>query len=284
MQARRVNPSTCSRFEPAKSLHTSCARTLAGGRSSADSAPRAGLAALIGYQFLVSEVFRHPRRLSVLLLIGIGGLLMLTGIKYQPPVATFESTPPGEGWTGVQLFGGGLLTLLFARILMGRDASRSQALSAGDPGGRRFGRLALAAGLLAVPLAFAGLSSTLGAHLGTPPNQRLVQYAHAHYDIERVAVCWDGQTHAYFEVMNPHVVPLGYWSLDELVEAHLAGETLLVTDRCVRFKEISSVVALTEVAEFNGMSPVWTKLPSITLFATAPPATHTSPAMVAVPR
>lgn len=222
------------------------------------------LAAVQGYRGLFAVAFGERRRTGLFALIGIGTLLMLIGIKHQPPVATFEWTPPEEGLGGAALLAAGALVLLTARVWAGRRHEIA--------GSVRTGILAMALGALVIATAGTGLRFAVAGHGEDPPNQRLVQYARTHYDMGRVAVCWDGQTHGYFEVLTPGVVPTGYWSADQLIDAHRAGMTVLATDQCVRFEEVDAAVGLMKVAEFAGRSPAWSKVLSITLYAGLPSA------------
>ena len=52
------------------------------------------IACLLGYRFLGAELTRHPRRIEVVTILGIGCMLVSFAIKHQPPVAAFEFSPP----------------------------------------------------------------------------------------------------------------------------------------------------------------------------------------------
>ena len=121
--------------------------------------------------------------------------------------------------------------------------------------------------LLVLPVAFRGYSLVSDAHRNTSPNQQLVEYVIENFDPDQITVCWDNQTHSYFEVLVPQAFPIGYWSLNELSAAHQAGRTLIVTDRCIRFSELVQSVELFEVAEFEGTNPAWSKARSLRLYA-----------------
>lgn len=232
------------------------------------------LATVAGYRFLWDDLMHHPNRTTVILLVAIGSTLLLIGVKHQPPVDPFEWTPPEGGAAGGLVFLAGGLALIAARVVVahpGADNS-SAAVTSGLIGIGRFRAdpVALGLGLLVLPLALASFSLASPARDGVPPNQQLVEFVRDSYDMNRVTVCWDGQTHGYFEVLTPGVVPRGFWTIDELTDGFQAGDILLVTDRCARFDEVASLVDLQEIAEFSGTSPLWSKTPSITLFAGEP--------------
>lgn len=235
------------------------------------------MACLLGYRSLGSSLLRHPRRLEVLSLMGIGCALILYAIKYQPPLATFEFTPPKGGvYAGIS-FLGGLLFLLLARLLSRRPVERLP-----PPAEERRGSLGIATGtppylvmaglaLLMVPFAVKGYSLASIAHNNPNPSQQMVEYVKTNFDTTHITPCWDNQTHSFFEALIPNAVPTGYWSIDHLYGAYNAGKTLLVTDRCKWREQLDRTLGLVEVGQFKGNSPLWAKAPAIRLYATKPP-------------
>ena len=235
------------------------------------------IATMVGYRFFATTLLKHPRRLEVISLVGIGTMLILIGIKYQPPIATFEFTPPGGGYLPAAALAAGILTFVGASWLGNRRAdvpagSSTDAVSPGRRGWRT--QQVLVAGalvLLVIPVAVRGYSLVSDAHRDTSPNQQLVEYVIENFDPDQITVCWDNQTHSYFEVLMPQAFPVGYWSLNELSDAYDAGRTLIVTDRCIRYSELVQSVELFEVAEFEGTNPAWSKARSLRLYATRLP-------------
>ena len=233
------------------------------------------IAGILGYRFLAIELLRHPRRLESLSLAGIGTLLLLFGIKYQPPVATFEASPPAiEPYVGV-FIALGILALFAARWL----ARPETPLPVGDPdrpsgpGVARQETAHLASvviflAFLAVPYAIHSYGLASIAHGSPSPSQRLVEFVNSRYDTERVTPCWDNQTHSFYEAITPRAQPVGYTSVEELYRSYQAGQTLLVSDRCQWYSEINDAIGLSEIAYFDGGSPAWSKVPSVRLFAT----------------
>jgi 4-amino-4-deoxy-L-arabinose transferase-like glycosyltransferase len=233
------------------------------------------MACLLGYQFLGSRLVRHPRRVEILWAVGIGSLMMLYGVKYQSPVNTFEFTPPPGSFYAGAMFTGGILFLLLGNFLYHRASSAPAKPAA--PSSRwwtsldNYPRFVLAGlALLVIPFAFKGYALASIAHNRVNPSQELVLYVKEHFDTTRITPCWDNQTHSYFEVLIPGVVPTGYWSIDDLYAAHKSGNRLVVTDRCAWYDEINSTLGLDEVGQFTGASPLWSKAPSIRLYATRP--------------
>jgi hypothetical protein len=63
--------------------------------------------------------------------------------------------------------------------------------------------------------------------------------------------------------------PLGYITIEGLYAAHGNGQTLLVSSNCQWFSQLDRQIGLSEVARFEGPSPVWSKTPSVRLFQTS---------------
>lgn len=235
------------------------------------------MACLLGYRFLGSSLLRHPRRLEILSVIGIGCALILYALKYQPPLATFEFTPPkGSIYPGVSFLGGALF------LLLGRRLSRRLGGRLPPPAEERGGSLGIATetasylvivglALLIVPFAVKGYSLASIGHKNPNPSQQMVEYVKANFDTAHITPCWDNQTHSIFEALIPNAVPTGYWSIDHLYGAYNAGNTLLVTDSCRWHEQLDRTLGLAEVGQFKGNSPLWAKAPLIRLYATKRP-------------
>jgi hypothetical protein len=106
------------------------------------------------------------------------------------------------------------------------------------------------------------------AHVTSSPNQRLVDFVKSSFDTSRVTPCWDNQTHSFYEAFAPKAAPDGYKDVHQLYSAHQAGQVLLISNGCEWYDEINEAIGLTEIAHFQGTSPVWSKAPSIYLYAT----------------
>ena len=89
------------------------------------------------------------------------------------------------------------------------------------------------------------------------------------YDPSKITVCWDNQTHSLFEASESNILPVGLRDIGELYEASEAGQALLVSDRCQWFEDLDDNIGLTEIAHFEGVSPLWSKAPSIRLYITS---------------
>jgi 4-amino-4-deoxy-L-arabinose transferase-like glycosyltransferase len=242
-------------------------------------APMAGfmMACLLGYRFLGSSLLSHPRRLEVLSMMGIGCVLILYAIKYQPSLATFEFTPPAGSLFGGILFVAGTLVLLLARLVYRpagperQSSDRERGWLPGTASGNVATLVIVGLALLIVPFAVKGYSLASIAHKYPNPNQQMVEYVKANFDIARITPCWDNQTHSFFEALIPNAVPTGYWSIDHLYGAYNAGNILLVTDRCTWRVQLDRTLGLVEVGQFKGNSPLWAKAPTIRLYATKRP-------------
>jgi len=222
------------------------------------------IACLIGYAFL-GRLRSHPRWIEILSITGIGTTLVLYGIKYQPPVGTFEYTPPAGSALGGVLVTAGIAIVLLQRHLYWRnETERSAALRDWHPA-----RGMLAAGwALALLIGIYGYTQASIAHRAKSPTQRLVEFVGVRFAGERITPCWDNLTHSTFEVLIPGARPAGFWSIDELFHAHDAGRILIVTDKCPRLHELRSSLTLVEVGKFEGRSPVWSKAPALRVYAT----------------
>ncbi len=237
------------------------------------------IACLMGYQFLGAKLLRHPRRLEILSIVGIGCMMILYGIKYQSPVNTFEFTPPEGSFYAGAVFTCGILFVLLASFLYRRPNTSAATASVVDSRASQWRKvmdnypklLPLGLALLAIPFAIKGYSLVSIAHDNPNPGQQLVEHVRENFDTTQITPCWDNQTHSFYEAIIPDVIPTGYWSVDDLYTAHQAGRILLVTDRCVWFEDLSETIGLTEVGHFTGASPLWSKTPSIRLYTTGTP-------------
>lgn len=231
------------------------------------------MACLLGYQFLGSKLVRHPSRMEILWAVGIGSLMMLYGVKYQSPVNTFEFTPPPGSIYAGAMFTGGILFLLLGNFLYHRapEAPPAPVVASSRWGTslENYPQLVVAGlALLVIPFAFKGYALASIAHTQANPSQELVLYVKGHFDTTRITPCWDNQTHSYFEVLIPGAIPTGYWSINDLYAAYNSGNALVVTDKCIWYDEIDRTIGLEEVGQFTGASPLWSKAPSIRLYAT----------------
>ena len=231
------------------------------------------LACLMGYAFLFSTLARHPRRREFLAGVVIGCSLILYGIKYQSPVATFEFTPPtGSLYAGLMVVGG-VGVLLVLRLVSCRLTGES-ANALGDVPSPSLARLRRSAvlkiGLALFVLAFGarGYSLASVAHFEKSPNHRLVEFVKARFDTSRITPCWDSQTHSAFEVLIPGAALSATSSAQDLLDAHASGQTLLVTDRCPRWDMLQNELGLSEIGRFEGDSPLWQKTPEVRLYMT----------------
>ena len=247
--------------------------------------PRYGLAQLpafifgcfFGYQFLAGRLFKHPRSVEILCLVGIGCILILLGIKHQPPVGAFEGSPPSASYIGGLIFTAGVVTLLVAKFAFHRwqPAPRQLIESFGvalDTAVPRRSRRLLAGGLalLIIPFGIHGYQVASTAHDTPSPGQQLVDFIETNFETFQVTPCWDNQTHGLFQVLTREVQLDNQRSIDELYEAHSSGRTLLVTNLCPWYDEIDRDIGLTKVISFEATSPLWSKTPSIHLYATNP--------------
>ena len=244
--------------------------------------PRYGLAQLpgyiiacfIGYQFLWSKLLSHPRGIEILSVLGIGCSLVLYGIKYQSPVSTFEVSPPdGSFYAGATLTIGILIIFLAGYIYRHTDSETRQPATDKPTSGisifRRYPILpTVAVAMFIASLTINGYSLSSIAHSKPNPGQELVEYVRANFDATSITPCWDHQTHSSFEALMPGIVPLGFWSVNELFDAYNSGKILILTDQCLRFDEIDAAFELSEVAFFRGESPVWSKTPTMRLYVT----------------
>ena len=235
------------------------------------------IACLLGYRFLADELTRHPRRFEVLSVAVIGTLLILSAIKYQSPVSTFEYSPlEGNGLSALLLVAG-IMFVVLSRVVYGRHpdgAAPSRSSVSALIGWRpTTSKTVVIVFLVIVTLVFAAKGYTVAsvAHNESSPGQRLVEYVQENFETAEVTPCWDNQTHSLFEAITPAAVPTGYWSIDDLYDSRRSGNILLVTDRCPWFDELNEELGLVHLADFDGASPLWAKTPSIQLYATSTP-------------
>ena len=236
------------------------------------------IACLLGYRFLMSHLRSHRRPWEVLSLAGLGSILLLYAIKYQPPVNSFESSPPPiEPYVAALILAGGI-SLFLGWFLARRDPpTHVEDFAPDHPSSKVLFRsldsrllLPLLA-LLIVPYAIQGYSDASVAHRVPSPAQRLVTFAMTNFEAGKVTPCWDNQTHSFFEASTPALVPLGLRDIGELYQAYDAGRILVVSDRCKWFQELDDVLGLSEIAHFQGVSPLWSKSPSLHLYSTTLP-------------
>lgn len=235
------------------------------------------IACLIGYQFLATQLATGKLRLEALAFLSLGCVLLIVAVKMQPPIAVFEVTPPPGSLPSLLLAVAGITCVLTSRYLQSSERVLWMPVPK-SPGGKYPWRwvqpeplIVVSLMLLAIPVAVQGYSLASIAHRNENPIQQMVESVKETYS-GQVTPCWDSQTHSFFELSDPGMIPVGYWSVDELYDAYRAGSTLLVTDQCNRFEDIDAKIGLTPAGQFSGGSPLWAKTPALTLYATASPA------------
>ncbi len=221
------------------------------------------MASLMGFRFLASGLLWHPRRLEVLSAAGIGAVLILYGLKYQAPVGAFEASPPGLQPLPSAFFATGALLLALGRWLYVRDGG-----SAPDERMRSaYARVVMmgALALLVVPYAVRGYSSASIAHQSYSPSQRVAELVEANFRGPDTSMCTGLQTEFILTALREGGRPSSLSTPEELAAWVQAGGVALVTDRCPWYGDITRSVALSEVAHFQGASPLWAKAPAIRL-------------------
>jgi len=225
------------------------------------------IACLLGYRFLALDLLRLARRLEVLAVISIGTVLLMYGLKYQPPVRTFEFTPPDTEAYSILFLGLGVTALVVGRWLARRRPPQTASGLAAENVSRANVTVVLVVlALLVIPFAIKGYSIASIAHVSASPSQQLVEFVDTNFDSEQITPCWDLQTHFIFEALVVDGAPSRSRSADDLYSAWEEGDTLLVSEGCPWYPKIDSRLALTEIAQFNGSSPAWSKAPSIHLY------------------
>lgn len=219
------------------------------------------IACLTGYASL-SALLRVPRRLELFAGLGTACTLVLYGIKYQPSVGTFEFTPPPGSAAGGAFVAAGIALLLYVRRVYQR---RRQA----ETPSFRFH--AVAAAMMILVVATRGYALASRAHVEKSPSHQMVELVKERFDTSRITVCWDNLTHSTFEALIPEVRPTGYGSVQSLYDAYHAGRTLLITDKCVWLATIKAKLGVSEVATFEGSSPLFAKAPAIRLYMSESP-------------
>jgi hypothetical protein len=234
------------------------------------------IAGLIGYQFLATQLATGKLRLEALFFLLLGCVLLAIAVKMQPPIAAFEVTPPPGSLSSLLLVVAGMTCVLTARYLQSSDRALWIRIPI-TPSSEHPWRwlqpepvILVALTLLVIPVAARGYSLASIAHRYENPIQQMVESVKDNYS-GQVTPCWDSQTHAFFELSDQTLIPVGYWSVDELYLAYRAGNTLVVTDQCTRYEDIDANIGLTQASQFSGGSPLWAKTPTLTLYATASP-------------
>ena len=234
------------------------------------------IACLLGYHYLFSRLRFHPRKFEVLSIGGLGTVFLLYAVKHQLPVNSFEVNPPSIEWyVGVLVVLAGLAFFIGQRRAVGyqsRYVERCGAegwFSTSPVVSTCPGLLAIFLALLVIPFGLLGYDLASIAHRSVSPSQRLVTMVETTYDPSKITVCWDNQTHSLFEASESNIVPVGLREIGELYEASEAGQALLVSDRCQWFEDLDDNIGLTEIAHFEGVSPLWSKAPSIRLYITS---------------
>lgn len=229
------------------------------------------VACVMGFAFLRSALLVHRWRIELLSALGISCTLILYGIKYQPPVRPFEYTPPPGSLAGGLFLTAGVAVLLIVRWAYWRPAGGRKPVAyepvassrAADPWSPAY-----AAGWVTLVIAFTAEGYALAsiAHEQKSPSHRLVEFVKMRYGSRPLAPCWDNLTHSSFEALIPQAVPTGFWSIRDLYAAHNSGRVLVVTDKCVWRHDLDKSLGLSEIASFEGRSPLWSKAPALRLY------------------
>ena len=232
------------------------------------------ISALIGFHQVFLRIGDLRRRIEVGIFSMLGTVLILYVIKHQPPVNTFEVTPPLTDFYVAILVLLSLVTVVICRW-RGRT-TREDIIKTGIEGvwfpriGRPNFRLrCLTIALLVMVIAYGalGIMQATVAHSDPSPSEKLVSLVENNYRGQDFTVCWDNQTHSLFDASDSYGISLlGHDGIQDLYDSYQNGYVLLMSDRCEWIDELNVQLDVREVASFHGRSPLWAKVPSITLY------------------
>ena len=240
------------------------------------------IASILGFQ----HVFLHERDFRRGLEVGgfciLATVLMLYVIKHQPPVDTFEVTPPLTNLYVCLLL---LLSVVTVVICRWRRRTRHVDIiktvegvawcSLTSPNIFRLRLFLIVLFMMVLPYGILGIGHVSVAHNTSSPSQKLVSLVETNYNGIAVTFCWDNQTHSLFEASDSSMVRLlGQNASQDLYESYQAGGTLLMSDRCQWLEDLNEHLNVTEVASFKGKSLLWDKVPAITLYEAKDPQSY----------
>ena len=121
--------------------------------------------------------------------------------------------------------------------------------------------------VMVIPYGALGITHANVAHGNSSPSEKLVSLVETSYKGRDFTVCWDNQTHSLFDVFDTNGIRLvGRDGIQEVYDSYQNGDVVLMSDRCRWIDELGDHLTVREVATFNGRSPLWAKVPSITLY------------------
>ena len=232
------------------------------------------ISTIVGFHQVFLKVGDLRRCLEVALFSMLGTVLILYVIKHQHPVNTFEVTPPLTDFYVIILILLSLLTVVICR-LRGRTG-RKDIIKTGIEVNRfpRLGRqnirlkcLTISLLVMVIPYGALGITQATVAHSDPSPSEKLVSLVENNYKGRDFTVCWDNQTHSLFDASDLYGISiLGHDGIQDLYDSYQNGNVVLMSDRCKWIDELDVQLDVREVASFQGKSPLWVKVPSITLY------------------
>ena len=232
------------------------------------------ISALIGFHQVFLRIGDLRRCIEVGLFSMLGTVLILHVIKHQPPVNTFEVTPPLTDFYVAILVLLSLVTVVICRWrgkTVREDVIKTEIEAVWTPrtGRQNFRLRCLTISLLVMVIAYGALGTMQAtlAHIDPSPSEKLVSLVENNYRGEDFTVCWDNQTHSLFDASDSYGIKLiGSDGIQDLYDSYQNGDVLLMSDRCQWIDELGVQFDVREVASFHGRSPLWAKVPSITLY------------------
>ena len=232
------------------------------------------ISALIGFYQVFLRVEDWRRGIEVALFSMLGTVLILYVIKHQPPVNTFEVTPPLTDFYVAIFILLSLVTVLICRW-RGRTAPKDVRKTRIEL--VRFPRivrqivrlrcLTVSLLVMVIPYGALGIMQASVAHTNSSPSEKLVSLVENNYRETDFTVCWDNQTHSLFDASDSYGISLiGQDGIQDLYDSYQNGDVVLMSNRCQWIEELDVQLNVREVATFNGRSPLWAKVPSITLY------------------
>ena len=232
------------------------------------------IGSILGFQNIFLRERNLRRGIEVAIFSMLATIFVLYVIKHQPPVDTFEVTPPS-----INLYVGILLSLSVVTVLICRwrrrtgyggtikivdDTDWPSLTSQKDIRLKLFLVVLL---MMVLPYGILGIGHASVAHNTASPSQKLVSLVETNYRGKDVSVCWDNQTHSLFEASDSSTISLlGRNASQDLYESYQNGSVILMSDRCQWLEELDYYLDVTEVGYFKGKSLLWDKVPFITLY------------------